>query len=66
MVLNGRVVGTWRRELIRKAAAVTMQPFGPLKKAEKRAFALAADRYGEFMGKPIMIHSERSRCPRGS
>jgi hypothetical protein len=66
MVLNGRVVGTWRRELIRKAAAVTMQPFGPLKKAEKRAFAPAADRYGEFMGKPIMIHSERSRCPRGS
>jgi hypothetical protein len=57
MVLNGRVVGTWKRALSKKAAAVTMQPFIPFRKAEKQAFVVAAERYGEFIRRPIIASS---------
>jgi Winged helix DNA-binding domain len=57
MVWNGRVVGTWKRELSKKVASVTMQPFTPLRKAEKQAFVVAAERYGEFIGRPIIARS---------
>lgn len=65
-VLNGRVVGTWKRALIGKTATVTMQPFAPLKKAEKSAFTVAADRYGEFIGRPITVNRNGSRSTCGS
>jgi hypothetical protein len=55
MILNGCVVGTWKRELSKKATAVTMQPFNLLKKAEKQAFEVAAERYGEFIGLPVCL-----------
>jgi hypothetical protein len=55
MILNGRVVGTWKRMLGKKAVVLTMEPFTPLRKAEKQAFAVAAERYGEFIGRPIKL-----------
>ena len=57
MIMNGRVVGTWRRVLSKKAVVLTMEPFVSLKKLEKEAFVTAAKRYGKFIGLPVTITS---------
>ena len=49
------VVGTWKRVLNQKAVVLTMEPFTALKKAERQAFAAAAERYGKFIGQPAIV-----------
>lgn len=49
-VLDGRVIGTWRRTLERNAVAITIQAFTPLNKSGRDALARAADRYAGFLG----------------
>jgi len=55
MVLNGRVVGTWKRTLKKGSVIITPNPFTRLKKAEERAFAVAARQYGAFLGLPAVL-----------
>ncbi len=55
VVVDGRIVGSWRRTLDKEAVAIEINPFRPLTKAEQRTVAAAAQRYGEFLGKPIVI-----------
>ncbi len=50
MVLNGKVIGTWKRTLGKKSVSIEYAPFGKVKKAELAAFDAAAQRYGEFLG----------------
>jgi hypothetical protein len=38
LVLDGRVVGTWKREVKKDKIVITATPFGSLKKAEKQLF----------------------------
>lgn len=49
IVSNGRVVGTWKRTLKKKTVVVTPSPFTSLTKAETRAVASVAERYGQFL-----------------
>jgi hypothetical protein len=49
IVSEGRVVGTWRRAVKKKAVAITPSPFVPLEQASKDGIAEAAKRYGAFM-----------------
>jgi hypothetical protein len=53
MVLKGRVIGTWRHTLTKKAVRITLEPFALLTKAGRQAFTLAAERYGKFLGLPV-------------
>jgi hypothetical protein len=55
IVLDGQVAGTWKRELKKESVVITLSPFVPLKKKERQAVALAAERYGEFLGKPAVL-----------
>jgi hypothetical protein len=32
-----------------------MEPFASLKKIAKQAFTAAAERYGEFIGRPVVV-----------
>lgn len=50
IVLDGQVVGTWRRDLKAKTVEVTLHPFRRLSPKEKRAVLDAVDRYGAFVG----------------
>jgi hypothetical protein len=50
IVAHGRVIGTWRSAVARRALAVTPLPFAPLSSSDARAFATAAGRYEEFLG----------------
>jgi hypothetical protein len=55
IVADGQVIGTWKRELKKESVVITLSPFKPLKKREREAVALAAEQYGEFLGKPAVM-----------
>jgi Winged helix DNA-binding domain len=55
IIVNGQIVGTWRRTLTRNAAVVTLRPFAELRRAEKRAVLSAASRYGTFVGRTVAV-----------
>lgn len=55
IVLDGHVVGTWKRVFKKGEVIITLSPFSPLKKKEKQAVAVAAERYGSFLGMPAVL-----------
>jgi hypothetical protein len=58
IVVDGRVVGTWRRSLGPGEVSVELDLFEAVAAPERRAVAAAAERYGEFLGLEV-------RLPRG-
>jgi hypothetical protein len=55
MVVDGQVVGTWKRTLKRDGVVITPRPFGTLTNRESSAIAAAAHRYGEFLGAAVIL-----------
>jgi hypothetical protein len=55
LVLDGQVVGTWKRTLKKGDVVITLSPFAPLKKKDRQAFAAAAERYGAFLEKSTVL-----------
>jgi Winged helix DNA-binding domain len=53
MVLDGQVVGTWKRTFKKNTVVIEANPLVPLSNAETRAFAASANRYGEFLRMPV-------------
>jgi hypothetical protein len=49
MVLDGQVIGTWKRTFEKNTVVIEAKPFVPLSTTETRAFAAAANRYGAFL-----------------
>ena len=50
VVVGGRVVGTWKRELKKDSVVISTSLFAALKPSERRAVEEAGHRYGEFLG----------------
>lgn len=50
IILNGQVIGTWKRILEKKTVIILADLFIPLKKDQKEALRQTAERYGEFLG----------------
>jgi winged helix DNA-binding protein len=55
IVRAGRVVGTWKRTLGRKAATVSVTPLVSFKAAERRKAEAALEPYAKFVGLPLDI-----------
>lgn len=55
IVINGQVVGTWKRTLKKGAVMITPGPFTPLRRAETRALTAAARQYGAFLELPAVL-----------
>lgn len=51
IVLDGRIVGTWKRRLDRDRVEIAVQTFGKLSEAGARLVAREAARYGRFLGR---------------
>jgi hypothetical protein len=51
IVADGRVVGTWKRELKKDRVALSLSAFDPLSKAQAKAVDDVARRYAGFLGK---------------
>ena len=50
VVVNGQIVGTWRRTLRKDSVIIETNTFTALTKAEEEAVVEAAKRYGDFWG----------------
>lgn len=50
IVIDGQVLGTWKRTIKKNVIAISAMPFDKLSTAEMSAFKQAAERYGAFMG----------------
>ena len=55
IVVNGQIVGGWKRTLNRDSVLVKLNLLANLTEAETRAVAEAAERYGKFLGLPVQL-----------
>jgi DNA glycosylase AlkZ-like len=55
VVLDGRVVGTWKRTIKKDTVIVTPNLFTPLNEGETRALVAAINRYGVFLGMHVSV-----------
>jgi len=58
LVVNGQVVGGWKRIAKSKDISIAVTPFVPLAKREVAAIADAARAYGDFLGVDVGVHTE--------
>jgi len=55
IILDGKVVGTWKRILKKAAAEVKLSVFAKLNDDERGAVEKAADDYGKFLGLRVLL-----------
>ena len=55
LVIDGQLVGRWRRTLKTSTVVVEAQPYRPLIRPEKDALDASAARYGKFMNMPVTV-----------
>jgi hypothetical protein len=55
LIMNGQVVGGWRRTLKKDAVIVELSVLTKLTKAERDALVAATDRFGRFLNLPIVL-----------
>ena len=55
IVINGQVVGVWKRELKKGIVTITPNFFAKLSKAETKDLAAAGTRYGNFLSASVVV-----------
>jgi hypothetical protein len=55
IVLDGLVVGIWKRTLKKGAVTIEARPFRSLDAADQQAAGAAAERYSAFVGLPVQF-----------
>jgi hypothetical protein len=55
LVINGQIVGGWRRTLVGRSVVIEPKPLIRLSEAERRAVGVAARKFGRFLGLPARI-----------
>jgi hypothetical protein len=53
IMMNGKMIGTWRRVLEKKTIDIEFKPFKKFSSSQKKAIEIEAKRYGKFLGLPI-------------
>ena len=57
LVIDGRVVGTWRRDFKKDSVTIILKRFAPLSEAQEEAVQAAAEHYGKFIGLDVVLSS---------
>ena len=55
ILLDGRIVGSFRRVMTRQAVEIQPTLFVRLSRPERDALASAVERYGTFLGVPVIL-----------
>ena len=55
IVIDGQIVGAWKRVIEKHRVLLTLEPFRALGVAEQQALDLVVRRYQTFLGKPIIM-----------
>jgi hypothetical protein len=53
IMMNGKMIGAWRRTLKKDSVHIETQAFRPFTKAQKSAITAAAKRYSKFLGSKV-------------
>lgn len=53
IIMNGQIVGGWRRTITKNAVSLERKLFTDLTRSQERALAQEADRYSEFLQLPV-------------
>ena len=49
LVIDGRLIGGWRRDFKKDTVTITLKRFAPLSEAQEKAVNIAAERFGNFL-----------------
>jgi hypothetical protein len=55
IVIDGHIVGAWKRVLTKDSVVLTLNLFRELTEAESQALDLAVQRYGTFLQRPVVL-----------
>jgi hypothetical protein len=55
VVIDGQLAGSWKRTVTTQSIRVDVEPYRRWSKADTRAVAAAAHRYGRFMNRPVTL-----------
>ena len=55
IVIDGQIVGTWKRTFRKDAVVIETNLFTRLTTTKKRAVAVAAQRYGDFLQRSVVL-----------
>jgi hypothetical protein len=55
MVIDGRIVGTWKRAFTKGQIIITTMPFEPLSDQAMNAFATTLQRFGDYHQMPVVL-----------
>lgn len=55
IVIDGQIVGIWKRDVKKGTAVFSLEPFEPLTAVQQQAVAAAARQYGVFSDQPVML-----------
>jgi hypothetical protein len=55
LVVDGLIVGSWKRTLARDAVTLAITHYAPLDAAQREGLAHAAERYGRYLGLPARV-----------
>ncbi len=55
IVVDGRVIGTWKRTFSKDKVLMALNPFRTLSAVEEDVLVIEVLRYGEFLGKPVVM-----------
>ena len=55
IVVDGQLIGTWKRTFKNGAVVVDATLLTPVNRSERKAVALAAEKYGDFLGIPAKL-----------
>ncbi len=55
IVHDGKIVGTWTRNIKRDSVAVSINPFAPLSRSATDSLRTSLTRYGQFIERPVQL-----------
>ena len=55
VLVDGRIVGTWKHAIDKRSVTITLRPLRPLAPKEMDAVAVAAGRLGAFLDRPATL-----------
>lgn len=58
LVVDGRILGTWRRDIQKNIVTITLRRFAALSENQEEALRIAAERFGQFLEMGVELRSE--------
>lgn len=55
IVIDGQIIGYWRRTINKKTVQMEFNPFRPMSEAEFEAAKIEAEKFGDFLGLPVAV-----------